>query len=87
MLHVCVDLEDLMEVIPLSLSNRNIVSFRVNNMFNRVTDILAHTEFKCLCVPGQLSLEVTNMPRTAKVRGSNLTRICSFFKQEVFCFK
>ena len=31
-------------------------------------------------LPEQLSLEVTNMPGTAKVLSSNLTRTCFFFR-------
>ena len=49
--------------------------FRVNNLLNRITCLLVHIEFKLLRVPGKLSLEVTNIPGTAKVPGSNLRRI------------
>ena len=35
--------------------------------------------FKFLCVSGHLSLEVTNMPETAKFLGSYLTSTCFFF--------
>ena len=37
-----------------------------------------------LTLSGTLSLEVTNMPGTAKVLGSNLIRACFFFSNEVF---
>ena len=41
---------------------------------------LLHNEFKFICVSGTLSLEVTNTPGTAEVRGLNLTRTCFFFQ-------
>ena len=34
--------------------------------------------FQFLSFPGQLSLDVTNMPGTAKVLGSNLAETCFF---------
>ena len=40
--------------------------FSVDNLFYRIAYILVHDEFKLLCVPGILTLEVTNMPGTAK---------------------
>ena len=41
--------------------------FWANNLFSRTTFILVHNELKLLCVHGQRSLEVTNMPGTSKV--------------------
>ena len=42
---------------------------------------------KIFGVPGKLSLEVTNMPRTAKALGSSLTRTCFFFQMENILFQ
>ena len=56
--------------------------FRVNNLLNRINCILVHNEFKLLCVPGQLNLDLTNLPRSAKVLGSTWTRTC-FSKRNI----
>ena len=46
--------------------------FRLNNLFNRITCILVHSEFKKVC--RALSLEVKNLPGTVNVVGSDLAR-------------
>ena len=46
--------------------------FRLNNLFNRITCILVHSEFKKVCPA--LSLEVKNLPGTVNVVGSDLAR-------------
>ena len=43
-------------------------------MFNRITCILVHNEFKFLCVPSQLSLRLTNIPCTGNFLISNRIR-------------
>ena len=44
---------------------------------------LFHNVFNFFSVPGQLSLEVANIPGTSKFLGSSLTRTCFFFKQKM----
>ena len=43
---------------------------------------LLHNEFKFLSVSCTLNVEVTSFPTTAKVLGSNLTRVCLFLKRK-----
>ena len=42
-----------------------------------------HNKFKLLCASGTFGLEVTNLPWTLKVLGSNLTEPEIFLKPEV----
>ena len=51
-----------------SLSNWNIDFFRVFNLSNRITCILAHNEFKLFCIPSELSLEEKKWPGSAEVQ-------------------
>ena len=70
--------------VPARVLQLGTTFFRVNNFVNRtrlrLISTLFHNVFKFLSVPGQLSLEVNNMPGSANVLGWNLTRICFFFQ-------
>ena len=54
--------------------------FPQTTVFPGLISAIFHNVLKFLSVPGQLSLEVTNMPGTIKALGSNLTRTCFFFQ-------
>ena len=67
--------------ISKGIATGNWTFFPVNNSPQGSSGLISnvfHYVFKFLSVPGQLSLEVTNMPGTAKFMGLSLTRFCFF---------
>ena len=73
-----------------ALWNRNIDFFGLENCLTESIEslgTLVYDQFKFLGVYSTLNLKAMNMPRTANVLVSNLTRTCCFFlKREIFRF-